>query len=500
MRGPTAERERQRFNDYSIYEDDCICARETTREREGVHSSDGDGQDRPARIIDSPDLASFLRASDGHPQSPWAVSQNGDAPPEHEFVCPPPDPDYPQQEEARIDRAKQKTHRERRDKQPPVWRGQDPYLLGRWDRCKIQTLEQAYNLVAFLDIGQEQVYELFTITVQNMGNFPLQFRTEGEAHLMRHQQELEKRWWICTTSAPRPPRYVRHPQVNGRAPWHMDAATSGGSRYRISDDTASVQDNTPAEMQNGLASNLRPYGTNARPAFGGTYSLRPAGPSTAASRTPLPTTAPTTAAAPSSDRRPVAYTDATSAQGYLGRSLPNPSDVAPVSAENEFPALDLTPNTRWSAGELNNRYWRTPPSRWGLGLHSVLLRITLNAGDTPWCDDVLSFHTMIALSPPGCYPVCSTVPPVLRCGSSPFLDHGTVRASRTPWRIRGSLITDAALPVYHGRHHHLPRRCLVRPTRHRARQLRRLRHRKLLSLQAEHGGRHREPREYLLAR
>ncbi|KAJ7604740.1 hypothetical protein B0H17DRAFT_1222148 [Mycena rosella] len=343
-RGPTAEREHQRFNDYSIYEDDRIRACETARERERVSSSDGDSQDRP---------------------SPWAVSQNGEAPPEDEFVCPPPDPDYPQQEEARIGRAKEKTHRERRDKQPPVWRGQDPYMLGRWDRCKIQTLEQAYNLVAFLDIGQEQAYELFTITVQNMGNFPLQFRTEGEAHLMRHQQELEKRWWICTTGAPRPPRY----------------------------------EDIPAEMQHASASNSRPYGPNARSAFGSIVPPRPAGPGTAP-RVPLPAAVPTTAATLNSDQRPVAYTDAASAQGYLGRSPPNPLDVAPVSAENEFPVLDLVPNTKWSAGELNNRYWCTPPSRWGLGLRSVLLRIALNAGNTPWHNDVLSFHTMIALSPP----------------------------------------------------------------------------------------------------
>ncbi|KAJ7673457.1 hypothetical protein B0H17DRAFT_1208405 [Mycena rosella] len=296
--GPATVRERNRFNDYSIYNMDHARARKTEHEWENINPAS-------PHIIESPSPSNFPHGPDGHPQSPWAVRQNGDAPP-------------------------------------------DKFLSASGVITTPSLLdEQAYNLVAFLDLGQEEAYELFSTTMQNLGNFPTQFHTEGKAHLMCYQQELEKNWWICTTGAPRPPRYVCHPQNSGRTPRRPDAGSSGGSRYRILDDIGDTLSPTPVQPERSDS-------------VWDTPNPRPAGPGRAALQAP-PAVVIAPPAPMTTERRPVAYTDAACAQGYLGNSPPDPANEVPLSALDEFPSLALVPNTRWTASKLNNRHWRIPP-------------------------------------------------------------------------------------------------------------------------------------------
>ncbi|KAJ7481403.1 hypothetical protein B0H11DRAFT_2232892 [Mycena galericulata] len=341
-------------------------------------------QGDPPRIIPSQDLRLAPRGSDGHPQSAWALRQ---ADPESildEDSCPGPDVDFCAEEEARIVRAHAKPL-SILNITVPVWNEGNSRLLGRFHHCQIQTLHQAYNLIAFMQIGQQEAYELFMQTTQNLAAYPLRFRTEGEAHLMRHQQQIDRAWWVTTTGAPRPPRHVRHPnpRPGPSTPYPRRVYPPGPSHPGRS---------IPAEMQ---AERQAPrlYGplpATASPTapptytFGSAGPLQPAAPATTIARTRRSLT-PTVSADPG--------------VGYLGTSPPNPADAPPVLNENGLPALDVGTNSRWTIGELENRLSRIHPDGWNRGILNFSARRGTTLGDTPRRINVLALNTIMALCP-----------------------------------------------------------------------------------------------------
>ncbi|KAJ7499518.1 hypothetical protein FB451DRAFT_1385216 [Mycena latifolia] len=185
-----------RFHTYSMEVEDGLRAREAARSR---YQATPIARERagplPMRTRDSPSLNNMPRAADAHPQSAWAIAQSGPEPPEDDVTCPPADPEYIELEELRI--LKVRNPRERRDGLAPSMCTHALHLLGAWFHCQIQMLDQVYNLCALLAEGQQETYKFFRLTVQNLSAFPCSFRTEGEALLMRHQQELERAYWMA---------------------------------------------------------------------------------------------------------------------------------------------------------------------------------------------------------------------------------------------------------------------------------------------------------------
>ncbi|KAJ7471586.1 hypothetical protein B0H11DRAFT_2237139 [Mycena galericulata] len=334
----------------------------------------------PPRIIPSQDLHLAPRGSDGHPQSAWALRQ---ADPESildEDSCPGPDVDFCAEEEARIVRTHAKPIN-LLNNLAPLWNEGNPRLLGRFHHCQIQTLHQAYNLIAFMQNGQQEAYELFMQTTQNLAAFPLRFRTEGEAHLMRHQQQIDRTWWINTTGGPRPPRHVRHPnpRPGPSTPYPRRIYAPGPSQPGRS---------IPAEMQ---AEREAPCLYGPLPATAPpTYTFGSAG--------PLQPAAPTTTIA--STRCSVTPTvSADSGVGYLATSPPNPTDTPPVLNHAGLPALNVGTNSRWTIGELENRFSRMHPDGWNRGILNFSARRGTTLGDTPRRINVLALNTFMALCP-----------------------------------------------------------------------------------------------------
>jgi hypothetical protein len=220
-RGDT--RERTRFHNYTLSTEDRQRSRNAAIARtRGIPSPpvlpqrDSWYGDAPPRIIANPVLNAKPRGPDAHPQSEWAIAQNGPSPPEGDLICPPPDPNYVANEEERITTSRLRPFRERRDGLAPVRRYRDEYVLGMWTTFQICMLEQAYNLCALVNEGSQESYEFFLLIVGDRAAFPLEFRTEGEAYLLSNQQEIEHSYWIVTTGAPRASRTQRHPTQNTR--------------------------------------------------------------------------------------------------------------------------------------------------------------------------------------------------------------------------------------------------------------------------------------------
>ncbi|KAJ6514543.1 hypothetical protein DFH09DRAFT_1333031 [Mycena vulgaris] len=378
----------------ALLEEDRARARETNRAR-GRGTSPPRSQpinragDLPKRTPESPNLHNFPRGPDGHPQSPWAVRQAGNEPLDDEDDdCPPPDPDSVRNERQRLERVNAKVPRDRREA-PPVWRERNGRVLGLWYFAQVQTIEQACNLCAFLEIGQQESYDMFTMIVQNLAAFPGEYRMEGETYLLQRQQELEKAWWITISGAPRLPRRVRRPNLFSIG-GERDSNVAGPSRGMTHIDlTADMQVDPPPQRAYSPAPSfpLAPLLTPAGYAFGSAPAITPTPSMTVIAVKPLRTTS------------TLFCSDTT--QGFLGSSLPNPRNEPPDSTPGEFPALSTALNTRWDAGELMNRYYRTHPGQWALGILDVLGRIGTQLGDTPCRDDVLSFHTTVALAGDG---------------------------------------------------------------------------------------------------
>ncbi|KAJ7434623.1 hypothetical protein B0H11DRAFT_1938389, partial [Mycena galericulata] len=328
----------------------------------------------PPRIIPSPDLRLAPRGPDGHPQSPWAVRRASPESIDDDDDGPIPDPEFSTIEEARIARFRSKPLNDQRA--PPIWNPGNPRLLGRFHHHQIQTLDQAYNIISFLHNGQDEAYELFQVINQNGSGFPEVFRTEGEAYLIRHQQELERMWWNTTTGAPRPPRHVRHPNTRpavSLGPRRDEPGPSTTQRQRAEagpPSTAVMQEERQAPRVYGPPPVFAP--APATYIFGNTTPIRTT-PSTTAVVRPVPP--------------PPTPGDA---QGYLGTSPPNPADSAPtVPSFWEFPSLDATPNSRWSINDLTNRFTRIHPRHWNMAVRDYLGHAPTTLGDTPRRDDVL---------------------------------------------------------------------------------------------------------------
>ncbi|KAJ7029158.1 hypothetical protein C8F04DRAFT_1187942 [Mycena alexandri] len=344
----------------------------------------------PIQTLDNPDLSLAPRGPDGHPQSEWAIRQANSTTIEHND-CPPSDPRYPELEEERIARVRERPLAAGNISQP-AWREGNPRLLGGFYRLQIHTIEQAFNLISFLDVGQQEVYELYTLIVGNLAAYPRTFRTEGEAHLMRFQQEIDRAWWITTTGVTRPPRHERHPNLykTSRGLIHGNARDS--SRVDIVSSLGTTQPGTAAGAHRtygpqaivgaATSDNMggQAYGPNY--SFGTTAMIRPAQSTTAIV---------TRSAAPS------VVTDAS--PSYLGGSPPDTEDERPLDAAEADSTARV--NTRWTARELELRYQRTYPSVWARGIRSTNGHLATTLGDSPWVPDILAQNTNAALAPGG---------------------------------------------------------------------------------------------------
>ncbi|KAJ7031077.1 hypothetical protein C8F04DRAFT_1186134 [Mycena alexandri] len=308
------------------------------------------GAPEPIRTLDNPDLSLAPRGPDGHPQSEWAIRQANSTTIEHDD-CPPSDPRYPELEEEHIVRVRERPLAVGNISQP-AWREGNPRLLGRFYRLQIHTIEQAFNLISFLDVGQQEAYELYTLIVGNLAAYPRTFRTEGEAHLMRFQQEIDCAWWITTTGVTRPPRHERHPNLYKTSRGLIQGNARDSSRVDIVSSLGTTQPGTAggahrtygprAIVGAATSDNMggRAYGPNY--SFGTTAMIRPAQSTTAVV---------TRSAAPS------VVTDAS--PSYLGGSPPDTEDERPLDAAEADSTARV--NTRWTARELELRYQRTHP-------------------------------------------------------------------------------------------------------------------------------------------
>ncbi|KAJ7209332.1 hypothetical protein C8J57DRAFT_1540416 [Mycena rebaudengoi] len=182
-------------------------------------------------IIESPDLRQAPRASDGHPQAPDTVRRNApDFDGSDDGALP--DTDYVEHEELRL------TQVQARPSRPGT------------ELPAIATPEQAQNLVVWMHVGQQEAYELFSLIIQNRSALLWEFHSEGEAYLLRYQQDIEHSWWITVTGQPRAPRHLRHPEPRGaRRP---SATTRGGSAASSASVMQEGLFHRPAAMQTKL--------------------------------------------------------------------------------------------------------------------------------------------------------------------------------------------------------------------------------------------------------
>ncbi|KAJ6449144.1 hypothetical protein C8R47DRAFT_1084806 [Mycena vitilis] len=355
----------------------------------------------PVRTLDNPDLLLAPRGPDGHPQSEWAIRQAG-ADTSMEDECPPADPGYAAAEEARIERARTKPLKEGRAVQPS-WREGNQRLQGRFYCAQITTLEQAFNLIAFLEAGQQEAYELYSTLTQNLAAFPLHFRMEGEAYLMRHQQDIETSWWITVTGVRRPSRGDRHPgpaqarraqqqqQIPGPFTPNPVWGDRGGSSIGMGNSMAALA------RQYGPGVAFNSAGNAHAPARNFARIDDPTRPHPLVDA-PRPRYGPRSVGpAPPRSITPVLSVDAS--QGYLGLSPPDPNDAPPARALSEFVDSALVPNTRWTAGELAERYQHQDPSMWARGILNSSGHIATVLGDTARREDILAHHTNLALAP-----------------------------------------------------------------------------------------------------
>ncbi|KAJ7747403.1 hypothetical protein DFH07DRAFT_776008 [Mycena maculata] len=185
-------------------------------------------------------------------------------------------------------------------------RGPDRHPIAR-----IATIDQAMNLSDWLDKGEESSFEFFQFIVQNAAALPLEFRSEGESYIMRHQQALERGWWVTTTGAPRPSRAEHLHGANSGSRGGITAA--GPAHRRIDDDPLSRSGNTGPSHRR--VEDAPPIGSRQS---GRVYG--PSGPSQPASWSAGPI-----APVPSQGA-------AANARGYLGSAPPNPDDIAPGDA------------------------------------------------------------------------------------------------------------------------------------------------------------------------
>ncbi|KAJ7714887.1 hypothetical protein DFH07DRAFT_974332 [Mycena maculata] len=364
------ERERDRY--YDSDREDQVRARETRQQRSRPPPHDAHRE--PERLFPSPDICAARCGPDAHPIARTADLLDADTDMDGTSVAElTPDPDYVTREEECIARAR--VHASRDPNGPePVIRPRDA-RLGIWRHLQLASLAQAHNLRDWLELGEESAFEFFQLLVQNGAALPLEFRSEGEAYIMRNQQTLERGWWITTTGVARLPRAER--LHNAAAPRGSTAA-AGPSHRRINDD-GPPRSNNAAGPPRRVPLDAPTVG-NRQP--GRVYS--PSGPSQPASWTAGPMSPPVASQGVSMN-----------APGYLGVAPPNPDDAT----VGDFRVWRGFPNSLATAVEVARHFSFTPPLTWTTGMRNMLGDRPRPGGDTVHVEDALAYATCMALGP-----------------------------------------------------------------------------------------------------
>ncbi|KAJ7236136.1 hypothetical protein C8J57DRAFT_1530240 [Mycena rebaudengoi] len=111
-----------------------------------------------------------------------------------------------------------------------------------------------------------------------------------------------------------------------------------------------------------------------------------------ASVTLQPAVVPTRAPAPLGIERTVGC-------AYLGTAPPNPTDDGPQDPPGEFATWTRLPNSVASLYAVLHYYTFLATSGWVLGLRNMMRRMPIALNDMPLNDDVLAYHTILAMSP-----------------------------------------------------------------------------------------------------
>ncbi|KAJ7075391.1 hypothetical protein B0H15DRAFT_806245 [Mycena belliarum] len=334
------------------------------RSPQGPQRDERRNDDAPPRLFPSPDPRGAPRGPDGHPMAPRTAAKYAGTY-EGSDDDPAPDPKYVGGEEDRILRSRAKSSRNKgRDTGTTGVRSRDD-RLGLWRYAEIADITQAINLCEWLDLGEESAYKKFLFIVQNSAAAPTDFRTEGEVYVLKHQQDLERNWWILTRGAARLPRSER------------------------------LQGGPPG------SNGLRPATNQAGPARTVTNAVRPV--ATAAGP---PHTADTTTKGPAwSFGSSIAIAADGPAkrdeeQGYLGTAPVDIKDVAPpaVSTE-EWRAWRGLPNSLGTTSEVLHWYAFATIIMWTSGVRNAHCERPRADGDDAYVRDALAFQTLVALGP-----------------------------------------------------------------------------------------------------
>ncbi|KAJ6503180.1 hypothetical protein C8R47DRAFT_1210456 [Mycena vitilis] len=271
------------------------------------------------RIIAKPNPHIAPRRADGHPLAPRAAARDH----EDELL---PDPQYVAREEERLPvaRARAKASQDRARNIAPIVRPRDE--RGMWRTFHIGTIAQAVNLCEWLELGESDAYEKFQHVVQSCAASPTDFRAEGEAYLLRHQQQLERSYW--------------------------PGEAAGPSRSDVTDVNALMDDITPQERapRKGKA---RADGEDTAPrwSFGSVAPLVP-------SHTGTPP--------PMANDEVAVHVDG---PGYFGTSAPDPTDTVPEPAPTgDFRVWHGLPNSRATVLEVIRHYEFAPTNMWTMGM------------------------------------------------------------------------------------------------------------------------------------
>ncbi|KAJ7222697.1 hypothetical protein C8J57DRAFT_1253646 [Mycena rebaudengoi] len=324
------------------------------------------GNNDAPRIVPSPELRLAPRDSDVHPLAPETVRCS-----DPDYVGsdnrPASDFDYVEREESRL--ADLRARPPNPNETVLAMRLRDS-RLGLFLYLQIATLMQALNIVAWLRVAQQEAYEMFSLIVQNCSARPLEFRSEGEAYLLRNQQEIERNWWIMVTGRPRPPRHV----------WHSTAKPRGGHRAHASNRYISG----PASSTSGSSVSYLDQDTPHQ---------RVAPPATAATMT-------VAMGLPEFSQGPVGVgAERANGRAYLGAAPHNPTNNGPEDPPGDFTEWMKLPNSITSFYAVLHYYVFLATADWVSGLRNMMRQIPVVRHDTPLTDDVLAYHTMLAMAP-----------------------------------------------------------------------------------------------------
>ncbi|KAJ7718172.1 hypothetical protein B0H16DRAFT_1475743 [Mycena metata] len=362
------------------YED---CVREDRYARARLHwtaqcdarKDDRKGDEPLPQVFPSPDPRLAPRGADGHPLAARTVLKISEG-----WAAPVGDPDYVLKEEDRVHRHAQKTACDKTKEVPTCVRDS---RLGVWQHLRIANLDQAHNLIEWLEQGKDSAYKVFTLIVQNTSASPGEFRTEGEMYVLSHQQRLEREWWVTTRSTAQPPCAERIGGTRGGSTLSSRAVSVAGT-----EEDARMDDGPPSRLY-GPAAATRPP-TNGW-LFGTTAPIP-------AVVKPTPSKKPADTAGSTASLTISGYD--INGRGYLGTSPPNTRDVAPSNVpEGEFRAWAGLPNTRGIVCEITHFYARTKPELWVTGARNVFGRRADPSGDDVHMGDALGIQLIRALAP-----------------------------------------------------------------------------------------------------